>query len=147
MFKLQASERLIRWRNFRKSLDKMPFDAAVQSTCELWEHCSFSPYYLDPDNVESWPDPWTLITENWYCDIAKALGMIYTIKFTIHNPDVELRIYKDKITHYDYNLVWINNGEHILNLLPGEVGAKSQIDQSWTLWKTFKSTDLKLHNY
>ena len=147
MFKLSAGERLTRWREFRKSLDHLPLDQAIESVVHFWAHCPFSPYYLDIAKPESWPDPWTLLEENWYCDIAKALGMLYTIKYTAHNPDVELRVYHDPATNYDYNLAWIEDGKYVLNLEADEVVNKKQIKNEWQLKRSFLKADLKLDNY
>jgi hypothetical protein len=147
MFKLPADERLHRWRAFRKQLDTLTLDEAVKATNELWAHCPFSPYYLDAADPKSWPDPWTLLTENWYCDVAKALGMLYTIKYTKHNPPVEFRIYHDPITNYDYNLVWIDDGKYVLNLEDDEVVNKTLIDKDWKLKQSFQEAELKLDNY
>lgn len=145
MFKLPADDRLVRWREFRKSLDNLPFDQALTYTAEFWQSCPFSPYYLDPAQPATWPNPWTLVEENYYCDIAKALGMLYTIKFTKHDPDVELRTYYDPETKYNYNLVWIEQGKYVLNLIEGEVVNK-------TLTKNLKlkvkyDQELKLNSY
>lgn len=147
MFKLHADERLTRWRSFRKSIDNQSLDDAVTATAQFWAHCPFSPYYLDAAKPETWPDPWTLITENWYCDVAKALGMLYTIKYTKHNPAVELRIYHDAATNYDYNLAWIDDGKYVLNMADEEVVNKTQIKEEWILKRSFQSADLKLDNY
>lgn len=147
MFKLSADERLHRWRAFRKQLDTLTLDEAVAATNELWSHCPFSPYYLDATDPKSWPDPWTLLTENWYCDVAKALGMLYTIKYTKHNPAVEFRIYHAPATNYDYHLAWIDDGKYVLNLEDNEVVNKTLIDKEWKLKQSFLEADLKLDNY
>lgn len=147
MFKLTADERLIRWRKFRKNLDALTLYDASAATVQLWGSCPFSPYYLDIGKPETWPDAWTLLHENWYCDIAKALGMIYTLCYTKHAPNVELHVHHDPINNYDYNLVWVNDGEIVLNLVAGEVVNKEHINKEWELIKCFKKADLKLDNY
>jgi hypothetical protein len=146
MFKLNSSERLSRWREFRKSLDNQDLETACESVVEFWNHCPFSPYYLDPDRPEQWPDPWTLIEENYYCDIAKALGMLYTIKFTKHDPEVEIRVYYDPKTRYSYNLVWIEQGKYVLNLISGEVVNKTHVAKNLKL-KVKYDEELKLNSY
>ena len=146
MFKLNPSERLLRWREFRKSLDEQDLSAACQSVVDFWSTCPFSPYYLDYDYPELWPDPWTLIEENYYCDLAKTLGMLYTIKFTTHNPDVEIRVYYDAATRYNYNLVWINQGKYVINLIEGEVVNKAQVSKNLKL-KVKYNEELKLNSY
>ncbi len=146
MFRLQADERLTRWREFRKTLDNQPLDQATQAVVDFWNSCPFNPYYLDPGAPDLWPDPWTLIEENYYCDLAKALGMLYTIKFTKHNPEVEIRVYYDPETRYNYNLVWINRGKYVLNLISGEVVNKEHLAKNLKL-KSKYNEELKLNSY
>jgi hypothetical protein len=147
MWKLKAEERLARWRDFRKQIDQMPLDSAIEQVVEFWHGCPFEPFYLDPENPAKWPGPWELIEENWYCDLAKALGMLYTIKFTNHNPEVEIRVYYDPATRYTYNLVWINNGKYVLNLIESQVVNKTQINKNLKLKHTYSSTELNLNSY
>ena len=146
MFKLPTDERLARWRDFRKSLNALPLETALQSVVDFWSRCPFSPYYLDPAQPENWPDPWTLIEENYYCDLAKALGMLYTIKFTDHSPEVEIRVYYDPETKYNYNLVWIAQGKYVLNLISGEIVNKTHVEKTLKL-KVEYSKELKLNSY
>ena len=145
MFKLPASERLVRWREFRKSLDSLPLDRALGSIIEFWQNCPYSPYYLDPDHPDKWPDPWTLVEENYYCDLAKALGMLYTIKFTKHDPEVEIRVYYDPESKYNYNLVWIEQGKYVLNLIEDQIVNKTLTDHLEL--KVKYNQELKLSSY
>lgn len=145
MFKLPASERLVRWREFRKSLDSLPLDQALESVIEFWQNCPYSPYYLDPDRPDKWPDPWTLVEENYYCDLAKALGMLYTIKFTKHDPEVEIRVYYDPESKYNYNLVWIEQGKYVLNLIEDQIVNKTLTDHLEL--KVKYNQELKLSSY
>ena len=66
MFRLPTASRLEVWKKFRYSLDTLSVEDALQATVNFWERCPFTPHYLDTDNVNSWPDPWTLIDENYY---------------------------------------------------------------------------------
>jgi hypothetical protein len=145
MFKLTATERLTRWREFRKSLDTLSLEEALRETVDFWHSCPFAPYYLDQDKPETWPNPWTLIEENYYCDLAKALGMLYTISFTKHNPKVELRIYYDPETRYSYNLVWIDDGKYVINLIEGAVVNKQLTDN--LILKVKYNEELHLDSY
>jgi hypothetical protein len=149
MWKLDPSDRITHWRDFRKSLNHLSLDQAVITVAEFWQPCPFSPYYLDPDAPDTWPDPWTLIYENHYCDIAKCLGIMYTILLTEHrkNIDVELRVYQDSTTGYVYNLSWINQGKYIINLIDGTVVNNTQFDKTLKLQNTLSAAELKLENY
>jgi hypothetical protein len=149
MWKLKADERLIRWRDFRNNLGVMSLDDALIETVQLWDTAPFTPYYLDSEKNEDWPDPWTLITDNYYCDIAKALGIIYTICFSEHGSQLnaELRIYQDLVSRYNYNLAFFNDGKYVINMIPGEVVNNSHIDNTLKLLYRFSSDDLKLKQY
>jgi hypothetical protein len=149
MWKLDTAGRMAQWRDFRKSLDELPFDQALDAVAKFWQTAPFSPYNLDPDSPETWPDPWTLIYENVYCDIAKCLGIVYTLQLSKHrtNIDVEFRVYKDTKTNYGYNLAWINQGKYILNMVDGEVVNNTQFDKNLKLVSTYTAVDLQLENY
>jgi hypothetical protein len=149
MWKLTANERLLRWREFRNSLEELSLDDALLSTVQLWDSAPFTPFYLDTEKIEDWPDPWLLITDNYYCDIAKALGMIYTICFSKHGIDLEpeLRIYQDPVSRYNYNLAFFNQGKYVINMMPGEVVNNSHIDKTLMLLHKFSGEDLKIKQY
>jgi len=147
MWKLNAVERLARWRDFRKSLDTLPMEQAVQSVADFWTSCPFTPYYLDPEQSGKWPDPWTLVEENYYCDLARSLGMLYTITLTLHNPESEIRVYYDTEAKVHYNLVWIEQGKYVLNMNEGEVLNKTHIAQHFELRMTYGEKKLKLSSY
>jgi hypothetical protein len=147
MWKLKANERLARWREFRKNLDTLSLNDAVYEVANFWTGCPFTPYYLDIEKPNEWPDPWTLIEENYYCDIAIALGMLYTIRFTEHNPQVELRVYYDPESRVYYNLAWIDDGKYVLNMTEGEVVNKTQIAEHFTLRYCYGDAELKLNSY
>ena len=93
--------------------------------------------------------PWTLIEENVYCDIAKCLGIMYTILLTEHKKDlsVEFRWYQDVETGYEYNLSWLNDGKYIANLIDGDIINIKQFDESLKLERIYTADELKLKNY
>lgn len=142
VWKLDDSERLARWKTFRKSLDDLGLSEAIDSVADFWQTAPFSPYYLDPNDANNWPDPWTLLLENYYCDVAKALGMLYTIKLTAHDPDVELRVYYDERHRVNYNLVWINEGKYVLNMTDGVVLNRQHIPDTFKLKSRYLGSEL-----
>jgi hypothetical protein len=146
MWKLEAGERIARWRAFRIEIGGMPLERAIQRTAEFWQNCPHSPYYLDPNDPESWPTAWDLITENYYCDLAKALGMLYTISFSAHGLalPMELAIYTDPETKYDYNLSVFAQGKYVINFMDGEVVNIALVNNKFKLKRCYSSTLLKL---
>jgi hypothetical protein len=127
----------------------MSLPEAVVSTNEFWENCPFVPYYLDPDDTDKWPDPWELITENYYCDLAKCLGIVYTLHLTTHgsNLNAEIRAYKDTKTNYMYHIAYFCHGKYVLNLIESEVVNKEHINQNLQLKRCYTADDLKLEQY
>ena len=148
MFQQKPEDRLRSWREFRATIESLPLEQALAQTAEFWARAPFVPYNLDPDDLDQWPDPWTLIMENSYCDIAKCLGIVYTITLTGHRKDIEieLRQYEDPKTRYVYNLAWVNQGKYILNLIDGEVVNTKQFDKTLKLVKQYNK-ELQLENY
>jgi hypothetical protein len=107
------------------------------------------PYYLDASRPSDWPDPWDLVEENYYCDLAKALGILYTLYFTNHGEQHtwHLRVYQDKETKYVYNTVDIDNGKYVINLLDNELVNKQCLNESLVLTYEYNQEDLKLNQY
>lgn len=148
MFRLPVASRLEVWKKFRLSLNTLSLEDALQSTVDFWDRCPFTPHYLDIDDSSSWPDPWTLIYENYYCDLAKALGIVYTLHLTNYGPNLEFEIrrYKDTSPGLIYNLVYMNSGKYVLNLIDGQVVNNTSIDKKLKLIRSW-SSELNLHQY
>ena len=146
MWKLEASDRLSRWRAFRITLSSRSLSDAITDTAEMWQNCPHKPYYLDPADPAAWPNAWDLLTENYYCDIAKALGMLYTIAFSNHGHDLpmELRTYIDEETGYDYNLAVFCQGKYVINFLDSQSVNIQQIEKKFKLKRCYTSDILKL---
>lgn len=150
MWKLSIDDRLAYWKKFRQNLNSLSLDEALKETAELWTTSPCSPYYLDLDNPKNWPNPWELLTENHYCDIARCLGIVYTIYFTNHckNIDLEIRIYQDIDACRLYSLVWVNQGKYILNWSTEEIVNTNTIEEKQLqLLYQYSSTDLVLEKY
>jgi hypothetical protein len=148
MFQQPAEDRLRFWREFRTTIESLPIEQALTQTAEFWARAPFVPYNLDSDSTEFWPDPWSLILENVYCDVAKCLGIVYTVSLTKHKTvGVEFRIYKDTKTGHEYNLAWFGQGKYILNMIDGEVLNNTQFDKSLKLIKQYNEKELQLESY
>ena len=149
MFQLKAEDRMRSWRDFRATIESLPLDQALAQTAEFWAGAPFVPYNLDFDQPTTWPDPWTLILENVYCDVAKCLGIVYTIALTSHriNTDIEFRVYYDTKTGYEYNLACFNQGKYILNMIDGEVVNIKQVEKTLKIKRQYNEKELQLESY
>jgi hypothetical protein len=151
MWILKPDERLRDWKIFRNQISGQTLEQACSDTAHLWSYAPFVNYYIDPDRENStspWPDPWTLLHENYYCDVAKALGMLYTIYLSNHKPlDIELRHYQCRETREAFNLVWLAKGKYILNFNFDEVVNKTQLTNTLDLKFRYTALDLNLDQY
>ena len=149
MFKLPTSGRLTHWKNFRSQLNLLSFEKALIATEQFWQLCPFTPFYLDVEKPDTWPNPWELLTENYYCDLAKVLGIVYTLHLTDHknNLDPEIHVYYNSQTKHDYHIAYFCHGKYVLNLVEGEIVNKEHINQQLKLKHRYTAMDLKLEQY
>jgi hypothetical protein len=147
MWNLHPCERLRYWQSFRNDLDQKSKSDAINDTHHLWSYAPYVAHYLTTDNIKVWPNPWELLYENYYCNLAKALGIVYTLYLTKHRSDMEIRIYLDPASMEQYNLVFIDQGKYVLNYIHDEVVNSTQIDRSLQLKKVIPSTELGLDKF
>jgi hypothetical protein len=149
MFKNESRQRLEFWKKFRSDLNSADLESALNLVNDFWAKCPFLPYYLDPQQPQNWPDPWQLIQENYYCDLAKCLGIIYTLHLTNHGHtlDPELRIYNDNKTRHQYHIAYLCQGKYVLNLLDNQIVNKEHINQELKLVRCYTARDLQLEKY
>jgi hypothetical protein len=145
MWNLFPYERLRSWHDFRKLIGDKSLDQAVKETQHLWSFAPYQTYYLTTDQIENWPNPWELIYENHYCDLAKALGIVYTLYLSDHKPNLEIRVYNEPSTNEQYNLVFVEQGKYVLNYIHDEVVNKTQINKQLKLKKVVTSIELGLN--
>jgi len=146
---LRVNDRLAQWKDFRHELDRLPLESAVTELNLMWSTAPFINYNLDASDPTNWPDPWALLAENYWCDVAKALGIIYTIYFTHHrNTPIELRVYYDYKDKQRYTVAWLEDGKYILNYWPYEIVNTKQIEETQLhLLYQYSTKDLQLEKY
>lgn len=150
MWDLRPEERLREWKSFRLAINKMNLEQALEKTSHLWSYAPYVSHYLSPDLPQEWPDPWTLIHENYYCDLAKALGMFYTVYLCDHYKQIKhlkLQVYKNPTNLDMHYIVSINQGKYILNLVFDTIVNKSSIAKDLELKYQYTVDDLKLDLY
>jgi hypothetical protein len=110
--------RLTSWTDLRNRVDTLPIELALLEINQWWSQTPWRPYYLHWDDQPAWPDPWQLLSDNIYCDLAKALGILYTISMLdrADMADAELVLTED-----GRNLVQVTQRKYILNWNPDSV--------------------------
>lgn len=137
-------DRLRLWQDFRHQISTLTLEEAVKATEHLWSYAPYQKYYLTLDEVKNWPGPWELVFENYYCNLAICLGMLYTLYLSEHKPQLEIRVYIDPDSMAQYNLLFVEQGKYVLNMEHDAVLNKTQVDSSLKLKKTISIEDLGL---
>jgi len=146
---LRVNDRLTQWKDFRHQLDRLPLESAVVELNNMWSTAPFVNYNLDPSDPKTWPDPWTLLAENYWCDVAKSLGIAYTIYFSSHkSTPMEIRVYYDYKDKTKHCVAWLDHGKYILNYWPYEIVNTEQIEEKQLqLLYQYSSKELQLDKY
>jgi hypothetical protein len=145
----QTSDRLQKWKEFRRHINLLSFDDALKETVQLWSYAPFVNHYLDHSTPEDWPGPWDLVSDNVYDDMARALGMIYTLYLTDHGKQhsFTIALAQAGTTLENYNLALIDEGKYILNFQFNDIISKSQLDEDISFVTVYSQDDLQLHKY
>ena len=117
MWKTPYQESLADWVSLRReaSLLKQPEQLILIN--DWWFRAPIVNHLIHWENPKSWPTPWELLNNNGYCELARALGIVYTIMIIENRTYTDLKIIQ---TNED-NLVLVDGGKYILNWAPGEM--------------------------
>ena len=117
MWPTDYTDRLRSWVDLRNRAAHMDWPPALLAINDWWMRSPWRPYYLHWDDRETWPDAWQLLADDCYCDLARALGIVYTLHMS-RPADVS----RAEIVDTDQgNLVSIDAGKYILNWAPGRI--------------------------
>ncbi len=133
-------QRLAEWSDLKKQCRSQTVEHALQTINNWWFQAPVVNHYIHRQDIPNWPDPWQLLNDNIYCDLARALGIVYTLLDIDHSDVVDVAI---AYTEND-NLVLINKGLYILNWAPSTVLNINSINQDI---KRIVGSDLVKHKY
>lgn len=134
MFDRYGTDRLADWKKFRDSLETSP--TPFEDVAIFWSRAPFVNLYLDPQNTSSWPNPWQLVMEGKYDDLAICLGMLYTIKLTQRFMTTQCEIHKSESNkNKDLKFFLVVDNKHILNMEYKRVlGVDTQLTTTSIIW-------------
>jgi hypothetical protein len=112
------SDRLTSWNHLRSQCQQGSVDSALSTINDWWFQAPWKPYYLHWDDQRDWPDPWQLLSDNWYCDLARGLGILYTITLLDRADLTSARLV---LTDSGDNLVLVEKEKYILNWDPDAI--------------------------
>lgn len=100
-----------------------------------WFALPWCPYFLHWDDQSTWPDPWELLEQHSLCDLARALGIMYTLAM-LERADLDDWTMSEEMNH---NLVLVRGEKYILNY-----SADNILNTSLEIGKTKKRRSLTL---
>ncbi|CAB4138151.1 hypothetical protein UFOVP328_344 [uncultured Caudovirales phage] len=112
MWPADFAGRLESWNRLREQTQNLDAEHALQAINSWWFGVPWRPYYLHWDDIQTWPDPWQLLSDNYYCDLARALGILYTITLL---DRADLGDATMVLTETGDNLVLVSKSKYILN--------------------------------
>jgi len=119
VFILDYPTRLKAWSDLRTNLQNLSLEAKCVEVDKFWQSVPIQTYYLHTDYIKDWPTPWELISDNVYCNYARATGMIYTLLLT-GTKNLELVEAKDDNSN-EVILVLVDDAKYVLNYWPNMV--------------------------
>jgi hypothetical protein len=103
--------RLESWYAMREQARQKPLLECLTQINQWWMGSPWLAYHLHWQDRQTWPDPWQLLADNVYCDLARALGILYTVVL-LDRADIS----DAKIVEIDQgNLVLVTQEKYILN--------------------------------
>lgn len=116
MWPAQFEHRLQEWNDLRSQCANLDTETALMHINDWWFRVPTINRYLHWDDWNHWPDPWQLLADDYYCEVARALGIVYTVQMTdIQLESMQLAQCNEGV------LVQIDHGKYILNWAPGDL--------------------------
>jgi hypothetical protein len=133
MWPLTFEQRLHAWGVLRESVQHASLDQAVAEVNAWWFQAPWRAYHLHWDDQNVWPDPWELLSDNIYCDLARGLGILYTITL-LDRADLQDSVLAESdqgnlvlVQDQKYILNW--NSAQVLNINPGHIKSQHSVTQ------------------
>lgn len=104
--------RLASWYLLRQHTQHADLKHSLEQINRWWFQTPWRAYHLHWDDYEVWPDPWQLLSDNLYCDVARGLGIMYTISLL---DRADLANAELVLTSEGHNLVQVCQTKYILN--------------------------------
>jgi len=104
-------QRLRSWLELRSRSKLLPMKSALMEINSWWADSPWCPYYLHWDDQHNWPDPWQLLDDNIFCNLARGLGIMYTVVLLNRSDMKNCLLFE----HNGDNLVQVGQEKYILN--------------------------------
>lgn len=105
-FQNNYESRLREWRQLRDTTSVLTLERQCIEIDRWWQQAPLVNRYLHWNDESNWSDPWTILSENTYCVLTRAIGMCYTLLMN-DVKQIELVLAQDEQAEEHY-LVLVN---------------------------------------
>ena len=133
MWPATFEQRLHAWGVLRETVQHASVEQLLADINTWWFHAPWRAYHLHWDDQDVWPDPWELLSDNIYCDLARGLGILYTITL-LDRQDLQDSVLAESdqgnlvlVQDKKYILNW--DSQQVLNINPGQITAQHSVTQ------------------
>ena len=133
MWPATFEQRLHAWGVLRETVQHASVEQLLADINTWWFHAPWRAYHLHWDDQDVWPDPWELLSDNIYCDLARGLGILYTITL-LDRADLQDSVLAESdqgnlvlVQDQKYILNW--NSAQVLNISPGQIKSQHSVTQ------------------
>ena len=119
VFQQPYEVRLQTWYDLRNQIDPLDTQRKCIEIDKWWQQAPLVNHYLHPADIRNWPSPWELLVENNYCQIARGLGMCYTLLLT-GTFNLDFLLGKDD-NDEDVAIITVEGAKYMLNYYPDSV--------------------------
>jgi len=127
------AERLESWAQLRTQASTADAETALAAINSWWFQTPWRAYHLHWDDRLLWPDPWQLLSDNIYCDLARGLGILYTIimldRLDLQNWVLAETEQGNLVLDQDRKYILNWDSEQVLNINPGQINVRHSITQ------------------
>lgn len=117
MWNQEYELRLRDWYCLRAKASDQSTKSALLIINDWWWQAPIIQCSLRWSDQGHWPDPWCLLQQSGFCDLARALGMLYTVSM-LERREIDSMVLAETP---DNVLVLVNSAKYIMNWSPGVI--------------------------
>lgn len=133
-----AESRIIQWRKLRQNSE------TEQDVLDQFAKIKILPRYLDYWTPKTWPNPFVIVEEGYFCATGIAILLYQTLghlKF-LNPAETKWKVISNHVTGND-GAVFIHN-EKVYNLTPGQTNSLDDLVAHSITLKDFKNLHIPL---
>lgn len=86
-FLKSSDERLSDWKALRHQIAEMSDEDALNAVAAFWAQAPLSAFSHDPEQADTWPSPWQMVSAGEWSKHTIAIGMEFTLRLAGWSPE------------------------------------------------------------